>query len=88
MTYEQRDNSGSLFRNNRKETDNHPDYTGQVMVAGTSYWISAWLKTSQNGGKFMSLAFKPKEERTAAKPERKPEPQPSMGAEIDDEIPF
>lgn len=58
--YQQRDNSGSLFKNSRKEKDTHPDYTGKVMVDGSEYWISAWLKTSERTGtRFMSLAFRP-----------------------------
>jgi len=62
MAYELRDNSGSLFPNDKKTQQNHPDWTGTVMVDGKTYWISGWTKNSQRGS-FYSLSFKAKEER-------------------------
>lgn len=49
-------NRGALFRNENKETANHPDYTGKINVNGKDLWISAWLKEAKSGKKFMSLA--------------------------------
>ena len=54
--YEQRDNSGALFKNDKKTESKHPSYQGDCMVNGEKMRMSAWLKES-NGKKFMSLAF-------------------------------
>lgn len=62
MAFEERDQSGSLFKNDRKERETQPDYTGKAVVNGTPVYVSAWLKESANGKKFMSLGFKNREE--------------------------
>jgi len=84
MAYEPKDNTGVLFRNDRKESDRHPDYNGNALIDGREYWISAWLKEGQKG-KFFSFAFKPKEASrqagAAVTDLRKPN-------DMDDDIPF
>ena len=65
MAYVPKDMSGSLFKNDRKERPTHPDYKGSAILNGIDYWVSAWVKESQNGKKFLSMAFNPKQEQAA-----------------------
>lgn len=64
MAYEQKDNSGSIFVNDRKQKETHPDRTGTALIDGTEYYISGWLKQSKDGKPFLSLSFKPKSQET------------------------
>ena len=56
MAYTPKEGSGSLFKNDRKTTDNHPDYNGTIMVNGKEHWLSAWVKEGQKG-KFFSVSI-------------------------------
>jgi len=76
-------NSGAIFKNDRKEDDKQPDYTGSINVDGEDYWLAGWVKTAgpsakNPGKKFLSLAVTQKDPPSA----------PRTDEEIDDDIPF
>ena len=55
---ETKENTGALFSNKNKKTENHPDYTGSAMVNGKRMNISAWINTAKTDGKmYMRLKF-------------------------------
>lgn len=68
---EKRDNSGVLFANDKKDNERAPNYKGNIMVDGTEYWLSAWVKEGKSG-KFLGLAVSP---RDAQPPASKPVPK-------------
>jgi uncharacterized protein (DUF736 family) len=95
---EERNNSGALFKNDKKDSDKHPDYKGSATVGGVEYWLSAWINTAATSGKkYMSLRLEPKQAQATngnAQPEQPkrnpprgtPPAQPSQ--DFDDDIPF
>lgn len=85
MAYEPKDNTGSLFVNDRKEKDSHPDSRGSALIDGVEYWVSAWRKESRDGRRFLSLAFQKKEDRGRRDEARQ---EPIGGPALDDAIPF
>jgi hypothetical protein len=68
MAYEQRDDSGSLFKNDKREKDTHPNARGSAKIGGVEYWVDAWTKKDKNGNPWQSLSFKRKD---ASKPAAK-----------------
>jgi hypothetical protein len=60
MAYEQKPDTGTLFKNDKREKDTHPHAKGTALIDGVEYWISAWTKEGAKG-KFQSLAFKRKD---------------------------
>ena len=67
MAYIPKEGSGSLFRNERKTTENHPDYTGSIMVNNREHYLSAWVKEGTKG-KFFSVSIGKEKEAKAFKP--------------------
>jgi uncharacterized protein (DUF736 family) len=64
MTQYDSTNRGSLFKNDKKTEEKHPDLSGSINIEGTEYWISGWSKVSKGGQKFLSLSVRQKQEQT------------------------
>lgn len=88
MGFEQKPNSGALFTNRDKRSQNHPDFRGDLHLDKTfliqqmdksngplvKIAVSAWNKTAASGTEYMSLA--------ASEPYVKP------AQAADDDIPY
>jgi hypothetical protein len=92
MAYEQKDFSGSLFKNDRKQQPNHPDYKGSALIDGREYWMSAWIKNADNPDKktFMSFSFEAKEDGGAVmdRGQQGRDTGGAGGSNLDDDLPF
>lgn len=87
--YVEKDGYGSLFNNERKEKDSHPDRRGTFTMGGKQYEIAGWLKDGKNG-EFLSLKVQEARERPASKDlaRERPASQDLGGGPLDDSIPF
>lgn len=58
MAYEMKDNSGTLFHNDKATTDKHPSRKGKAKIDGVEYYVSAWTQISKTNNKeYLSLKF-------------------------------
>ena len=88
-------NSGALFRNDDKKTENHPDFGGSLDAVTcphchqeSDYWLSGWIKTAKSTGRrFFSLSVKPKEQ-AQPKQSKPAAPPPVPADDFDDDLPF
>ena len=58
--YEKKPGDISIFRNDRKEKETHPDYRGVGLgVDGQKIKVALWLKKDRNGNTFMAGKIEP-----------------------------
>lgn len=92
MAYQQKPNSGSLFINDKKETDKHPDYTGTALIDGKEYYISGWRNIAKSSGvTYLNLSFKLKDEVTNRQQSGSQSSNngfPTNNSNFDDDVPF
>lgn len=75
-------NRGSIFKNDKKEKETQPDFTGKLNVDGVDYFIDGWRYAEKPGKKaFISLKVKKMEKQTGGQRTEKKE-------KLDDEVPF
>lgn len=73
MAYEVKPGDGSLFKNERRASDNHPHATGYIVAhrdirAGERVRLAAWTKEGRNG-KWQSLRMSDEQRREDSAPQ-------------------
>jgi uncharacterized protein (DUF736 family) len=86
MAYEMKDGSFSLFKNDKKLTDKHPDYKGSIKINGVEHWFDAWMKETKEGKLYLSGRIGD-QKKQGFTPKGNDEMPRSSGIQ-DDEIPF
>ena len=89
MTDYDNTNQGSIWKNDKKETDKHPDFTGSLNVGGVEYWVSAWKRKPDANPKAPALRFNIKMKDQDAHNEAKSNGyQKQPVDDFDDDLPF
>ena len=63
--YTPKEGQGSLFKNEKKNNEKSPEYTGNIFVNGKEMRLSAWVKEGKSG-KFLSIQISEKITKTTA----------------------
>lgn len=54
---EQKNNSGAIFRNEKKDKPTAPDYTGSARIGDQEYSLSGWINKSRDGKNYLRILF-------------------------------
>ena len=50
-------NRGQIWKNDKKETEKHPDFKGSINVEGVEYWVSGWKRKPEANPRAPALSF-------------------------------
>jgi len=70
-SFEMKDMTGALFKNDKGENQNRPDLKGKIMVDGKLLYLSAWKKKSAAGDAYYSISVQKPQAHTG---DNEPEP--------------
>jgi hypothetical protein len=62
--------AGVLFKNDRKEKPNQPDYRGDITILGEKYLLAGWIKDGKRG-KYLSIVARPDEQEREQAPQER-----------------
>lgn len=83
MAYEIKDNTFSLFENDKKGNDKAPDWRGKGMVNGKEVRVAVWKRKSASGVEYLSGSIE-----EPFKPATEPAHEEPAKEAVTDEIPF
>ena len=77
-------NRGSIWKNEDRKSETHPQFKGSAEVNGVEYWVSGWLRKADANPKApaMSFSFQAKEQQSAPKTAQAPANDFDSGEDI------
>lgn len=86
-------NRGGIWKNENRQSDRHPHFTGHINIDGKEYWLSGWKKdeNASERAPLVQLTIKPKDEapsQSYRKPATAPVQEPPKADEFGDDIPW
>lgn len=83
-------NRGAIWKNERKEQDSHPDFTGSLNIDGREYWVNAWKRAADAGPKSPALSFsvRPKDDHARRQSYADVKGRGSRNDDMNDDLPF
>lgn len=82
--FEQKPNSGALFKNTQKCSETDAEYTGSLNIEGRDFWLNAWVNEAKSGQRYFRVTVKPKDATSTSSTKRKA----SLADEMSDALPF
>ncbi len=74
MAYELKNNTFSLFENDKRGNEKAPDMRGRGLVSGVEVKIAVWKRTGKTGVEYWSGSIEEVPQPDLPQPEKEPEP--------------
>ena len=74
---EHKENTGTLFKNQYKTEDKHPNYKGRINVDGKMMDIALWKRTTKQGENYLSVKLSEPREKKQVEQDRVQDDLPS-----------
>lgn len=80
-----KDNTFTLFDNDKKGNDKAPDYKGKGLIDGEEVKIAVWKRTGKTGVEYLSGVIEKNEKPAEVSTTTETQPEPEA---VNDDIPF
>lgn len=83
-------NRGAIWKNDNRQSDTHPHFSGSINIEGVDYWLSGWKRADDASDRAPLVSFSVRRKDVQNAPQAAPAPVQSAPADVDldEDIPF
>jgi len=81
-------NRGAIWKNENRQSDKHPHFSGSINIDGKDYWLSGWKRADDASDRapLVSFSVRPKDDNPSQSYQQSA-PQKAQD-DFEDDIPF